>query len=228
MEPNLLIPRPRLLVPKPPSYIKLMMAFGLGEGATLFDKSRYRAHGTIEGPDWATGLHGKCLDFDSSVPDYVEIPSTHTQLDFTSEDFSLVFRIYPTAFAGGKCIYERGSYAVDGFILMLGSNKATYTYTSQAGVAQENRSSTGYLDTDTWATLGITRDGVRIYFYIDGVDRTSTTNDITDMVSADRSAKIGVRDNKSSNPYNGKIEFLAIFGVALSASEHKAWHNALA
>lgn len=226
---ELLLPRVKAPVLKPPSYLKLDMAFGVGAGATLFDKSRYRSHGTIHGADWAAGAHGYCLNFDSSVPDYVEIPAAHTQLDFTSEDFSIIMRIYPHAFAGGRALFERGSLMVDGYLFMLSSNGDLYVYISQSGEFQDNHSVPNRATLNAWNTVGMSRDGTRVYLFINGIDVTVTTTAITNPATCTRSAKIAVRDDKSTAPYDGLIEFLRIFGgIALSASEHLAWHNALA
>ena len=73
-------------------FVKLDMAFGVGAGATLFDKSRYRSHGAIITATWAAGVHGYCLDFVLATPDFVTIPAAHTQLDFTAQAFSIVLR----------------------------------------------------------------------------------------------------------------------------------------
>ena len=94
MPVEVLLPKVKVPAYKMPTYVKLAEAFGVGAGTDLFDKSRFRSHGAITGAVWAAGLHGYCLDFDPTIPSYVEIPAAHTQLDFTSEDFSLIARIY--------------------------------------------------------------------------------------------------------------------------------------
>jgi len=220
---------PRIKTPllKPPSWLRGDWRFGFGSGSKLYDRSRYRNHGDISGAAWAAGLHGYCLDFDAALPSYVEIPATATQLNFTSEPFSIVARIYPTAFTGGRCIYERGQIAVDGYLFMLGSPGALYCYVSQAGAFQENHTGVNVLTANAWSTIGISRSGVRIRFYINGVDSTSTLNDITDPASCARTAKIAIRNDLATTPFDGLIEFLRIFSIALSASEHLGWHNAL-
>ena len=71
MELELALPRAKIAVPKLPSYEVLNMAFGVGAGAQLFDKSRYRSHGAIITATWAAGLHGFCLNFVPGNPDHV-------------------------------------------------------------------------------------------------------------------------------------------------------------
>jgi len=63
----------------------------------LADTSRYGSDGAFKAaghPDWVRLPSGLwALDFDSVVKDYIQIPADQTQLNFTSEDFSLVARI---------------------------------------------------------------------------------------------------------------------------------------
>lgn len=229
MVSDLFIPRRDFIVPKMPSYVKLDMAFGIGAGAQLMDKSRYRSHGTISGAAWATGAHGRCLDFDPTEPSYVEIAAADsTQLDFTSEDFSIVCRVYIDDLTGYRWIFSRGITNGDGYEFRINiTDGIPYLNTNQSGAVQTTVG--GTLTTGVWYTLGVSRDGAAVKIYANGVDVTSTSGTHIDPATSARSAKIGIYDNKVAFPFDGKIEFLRIFGgIALSASEHLAWHNALA
>ena len=229
MDIELLLPKPRLVVPKMPSYVKLDMAFGVGAGTTLFDKSRYRSHGDIVGASWATGLHGKALDFDPTLPCYVEIPAAHTQLNFTSEDFSIVARVRVDSFAGDILLFIRGSFNSDGYYVGLVNPGIIQILTSQSGAYQYSQTASNTLLTSTWYTVGISRAGSSIIPFRNGVDVHSLEGVHINPASSSRTAKVGINDNKTSNPFDGKIEFLRIFGgIALSASAHLAWHNFLA
>lgn len=229
MVTNLLVPERKIVVPKPPSYLKLDMAFAIGSGAKLMDKSRYRSHGTISGAAWAAGLHGYCLDFDPTIPSYVEIPAAYTQLDFTSEDFSIIARSYIDSLAASREIICRGLWDTDGYEVYVHTGGSVNFTTFQAGEYQLTQSLAGAITAGTWRTIGISRDGESAIIYVDGVDVNSVVGTHTNPTTSARSARIGIQDNETNNPFDGKIEFLRVFGgIALPASAHLAWHNALA
>lgn len=225
---TLIVPRRRVALPRPPSYQKLLMAFGLGAGTTLFDKSRYKAHGTISGADWATGVHGYCLDFNRAIPDYVEIPAAYDHLDFTSEDFSFIFRIKFDVFTGSPVIFCRGEAGVGGYYIQCLPTGLLWALTIQAGTNQKTQTAAGALVVGTWYTIGVSRDGAAITLYRNGVDVTSISGTHVDPVSSAETALIGIYKGAAVSAFDGKMEFLAAFGKALTASEHLAWHNALA
>ena len=226
---ELISPDVRVPVPKPPSYVKLDMAFGVGAGTTLFDKSRYRAHGAISGADWAAGLHGYCLKFVMEDDDHVEILANHTHLNFTSEDFSLIARILVDDIDSGKGIFCRGEVEVDGWYFSLHEILGLYFVTSQLGESQWTFQGEETIEAGTWYTAGFSRSGAACQLYINGVAVSQTSAAHVNPVSSARTPKIGIRDDKANEPNDGKIEFLRIFGgIALPATAHLAWHNALA
>ena len=100
--------------------------------------------------------------------------------------------------------------------------------TNQAGSAQVSQSNGTTITTSTHYTFGISRSGEVVTLYQDGSDASGTVVSHTDPKTSSRSALIGVYEGKTGNPLDGKIEFLRVFGgIALQASEHLAWHNAL-
>lgn len=226
---DLILPKWGIAVPEPPSNVYLDMAMGLGAGTTLFDKSRYRSHGAITGAVWAAGLHGKCLDFDPTIPSYVEIPASHTQLNFTSEDFSIITRFKVDDLSTERQVVTRGQYNVDGWGLRLEAGGMLQLQTFQLGGDQWSRSNVGSIVTGTWYTGGFSRKGTSVKIYINGVEDTGIAENHIDPASADRVCNIGKGGPLYPREHDGKIEFLRIFGgIALSASAHLAWHNVLA
>lgn len=226
---ELLLPEVKAPAPPMPSYVKLAMAFGVGAGATLFDKSRYRSHGAITGTVWAAGLHGYSLDFDPTIPSYVEIPAAHTQLDFTAEDFSIICRVYIDDLTANRYIFDRGRHLFDGYFFRVHADGHLSLFTSQFGVAQQSGTLVGGLVINTWYTLGCSRNGASVRVFINGVDSTTTVGAHLNPLNCARAAQIGIEFDLVSSPFDGKIEFLGVFGgVALGASEHLAWHRALA
>lgn len=229
MVTKLFVPERRIVVPKPPSYLKLDMAFAIGAGAKLMDKSRYRSHGTISGASWATGLHGKALDFNKATPDYVETSTTETtQLNFTSEDFSIIMRFKADAITPDAMLFMRGADALDGYLLFHHAAVGIVLRTYQAGTNQQSFVGTA-LVAGNWYTIGMSRQGTSVLIFQNGIDSTGTKGTHLDPTTSARTVKIGIDDDKASSGYDGKIEFLRIFGgIALPASAHLAWHNALA
>lgn len=229
MTVELLLPGRIMPAPKPPSRIALNMAFGVGAGAVLGDKSRYSSHGAITTATWAAGLHGYCLNFVPGNPDYVTIPAAHTQLNFTSEDFSIIARVNIDDLTDWRDIFLRGLHNTDGYQFYIGAAGFIYFATHQALVSQITRSSNGDIVTGNWYTIGASRSGASARTYRNGVDVTSVVGVHIDPLTCARSAKIGIYDDLAAGPLDGRMEFLRIFrGVALVASEHLAWHNALA
>ncbi len=222
------MPRRHIILPTPPSYIKLLLAFGAGAGTKLYDKSRYHTHGTISGAAWATGLHGTCLSFNATTPDYVEITPTPSQLNFTSEGFSIVMRVYLHAQTNWSYLLARGLNNNDGYYLHNGADGSLDFATCQSGATQDTLCAAGTLTTNTWYTIGISRDGSSVKIYVNGVDVTATAGTHVNPTTCARTTKLMIHDNKSSSPTDGLVDFFAVFGVALTASEQLAWHNALA
>lgn len=215
-------------VPLRRSCIALDMALGVGAGSTLFDKSIYRAHGTISGAAWAAGAHGYALEFNSAAKDYVEISADYDHLNFISDDFSIIVRLYVDNYTDYRWIMCRGFYQVDGWDLRLAKTSGKIQFfTSQAGAYQ--LTSGTVLPAGQWGTIGMSRSGASVRIYKNGIDVVTSAGTHVDPVTSARSTIIGIRDGKVQFPFDGKIEFLRTFkGVALSASEHLAYHNALA
>ena len=229
MPVELLLPGRRISAPKMPSRIALAMAFGVGAGTVLGDKSRYRSHGAITGAVWAAGVHGYCLDFNPAIPSYVLIPAAHTRLNFIAEDFSLVARFYIDSLVAGRSLFYRGLQNNDGWSCRVQAAGSWQFWTNQALATQETRSANGTIVIGTWYTVGFSRSGASARLYINGVDATNIAGVHINPANCGRSAKIGIRDNLATEPFDGRIEFCRVFGgIALQASEHLAWHRALA
>lgn len=228
---ELISPKDRVFTPKVPSRIVLDMAFAVGAGPELGDKSRYRSHGAIVGADWANGLHGRCLNFNAAIPDYVEIPATHTQLNFIAQDFSGVARIYPNEIDAVQRVFNRGLVNDDGWLWALYLTGTFRVFTFQNLALQNTATRDNSVILNAWNTIGFSRDGASVRVYVNGVDVTNpaVTGVHINPETCARSAKIAIYDDLATFAYDGLIEFLRIFrGVALTASEHLAYHRALA
>lgn len=226
---ELLLPEIRPPAPALPSYVKLDMAFGVGAGGQLFDKSRYRSHGAINGPEWAAGLHGYCLDFVPGTLDHVLIPAAYTHLDFTADDFSIIARIKADSLIGNPQLFCRAFASADGYYLRLRDTGRIDFATNQLAASQTTISAVGEIVVANWYTVGMSRVVGAVTLFKNGVDVTAVPDIHENPLTCARSAKIGIYDTLLVAPFDGKIEFLRIFGgVALQPSEHLAWHRALA
>ncbi len=225
---QLWVPERTIAIPKPPSYLLADWAFAVGAGAQLGDKSRYRHHGTISGAQWATGLHGAALDFIRATPSYVEVEGDTSHLAFEAQSFSLVMRVNFDSPLSSTMLFCHGADRADGWYIEIGSNGVIDVVTNRSGSHPDTYAEAGTLVVSTWYTLGISRSGTSITIYRNGVDVTTSHGTHLDPVATARTLKIGIYDDKSTEPLNGIIEFCRLFGVALTASEHLAYHNALA
>ncbi len=210
------------------SYNYLDMYLSYGSGSKLLDKSPFHSHGDITTASWSPGLHHFALDFNQATPDFVEIPASHTQLNFISEDFSVILRVKLDSVTGNMVLLIRGSLDIDGYEFFVVNGGGCNFLTYQSGASQVSRMFGGTLTIDTWYTLGVSRSGTSIRVYKDGVDTTNEADTHINPTTSSKSMKVGISDNKSSSPIDGKIEFQRIFGgISLPATAHLWFHNML-
>lgn len=196
----------------------------------LADTSRYGSDGAFRGagqPNWVREPSGLwVLDFNPANPDYVEIPADQTQLNFTSEDFSLVARFKIDDLTASRYLFVRGSSALDGWYIYIHSAGYVRVYTNQTPANQESLSSAGAIVAGLWYTVGFSRAGASIRIYINGVDDTDTAGVHINPLTSARTAKIGARDD-FAQALDGKIAYLGIWNYALSAGQHLKKHTML-
>ena len=185
-------------------------------GSVAHDASRYHTHGTIVGASPTDGLIAGAYDF--TPVSYIEIPCP--QLDFTSQDFSLIARIYLDDLSSNISILSRGLFKVDGHELFIINDGRMSFRTSQLGTYQESRTAFGSITTGSWFTVGFSRNGTSVKPYINGVVDTTYPGTHTNPLTCARTCKIGTRDDKASYPFDGKIDHVIVFCRALTAAEH--------
>jgi len=166
-------------------------------------------------------------DFVAANKDYIEIPASSTQLNFTSEDFSFVFRVNLDAPLTDQALFCRGLLSTDGYELLLRLAGFIDFRTSQGGAFQFSSTAAGTLVAGSWVTLGLSRGGTSVRLYINGVDSTSTAGSHTDPATCTRSFKVGIRDNLTSNAFDGKIGDILVYSRALTAGDHLCFHQVL-
>ena len=178
---------------------------------------------TVIGATWTP--NGR--DFNAATLDYIEIPASYTQLNFTSEDFSIIARVRFDTISSYVSIFMRGLWDKDGYWFVIDTNGALQIITFQTPGDQLSDSDNGDIVTNTWYTVGCSRSGASGQVFINGVDSTTTSGTHVNPLTSARSAKIGIYDSKVAYPFDGKIESLMVYNRALSAGEHLHTHNVL-
>ncbi|MBA7690906.1 hypothetical protein ES703_99442 [subsurface metagenome] len=124
-------------------------------------------------------------------------------------------------------ILDRGTYQTSGYVFAVKANGYLFLYTYQAGQMQSTLCAYQGIDAGIYQTLGVSRDGEVVNVYRNGVDITATHGTHIDPVSDSGTALISIQRGKTTWPLDGKIEYLAVLGVALTQEEHMEWHNYL-
>ncbi len=186
-------------------------------GAIAYDSSKHATHGIIVGASPATGLIDGAQYF--TLNDYIEIIAP--QLNFTSEDFSLVASFKIDDLTSGKALFFRGSKNADGWYAYIESTGRVYFHTNQAAAYQRSISSAGSIVAGAWYTLGFSRSGASVRIYINGLDDTPSAGSHIDPLTCARTAKIGIWDDLATYPFDGRIDNIIVYYRALDATEHK-------
>ncbi len=186
----------------------------------LADVSRYGTDGTITTANWVRLPSGLwVLDFNSATPDYVEITPTPTQLDFTSEDLTLLVWANIDAVGARKRIIDRGLVNSDGYEFFIDSNNLIYFRTNQAAAFQESYSATPLTVAGGWYHIAFTRSGASAIPYLNGVNDANIVGAHVNPVSSSRTVKIGIADDLTSTPFEGRMSLFKIWNYALSAGQ---------
>jgi len=197
------------------------------DGTSFMSQDHYghliQNNGTLWRPD------GREFGFGGVLDDYMVLNDgvATSPLNFTSEDFSMIFRIKPTLTATFIVLVCRGAFNVDGYYLEIGADGLINFITCQSGASQTSRSSVGDIVTNTQYTLGISRRGAAVTIFLNGVNKTVVSDTHINPTTCARTANIGIYDDLTSYPMEGKMKVLAVWNRALSALEHMNTHQAL-
>lgn len=172
-------------------------------------------------------------DFNAGTPSYIELAS-ETVMDFTSGDFSIIMRMKFGVIDTIMRPLVRGEPTADGWWFYKPADNTIQFFTAQSGAQQSVTSSTS-VTTDIWYTLGFSRSGIGsgaagasgIVIYINGTNDTPILGNHTDPATCARTLKIGIRDNKTGNPFDGIIQDVLVYNKTLSASAQQHIHNIL-
>ncbi len=195
------------------------------QGSRAMDLSPYQANGALVGFGSPARRPFNGLPFTKATPSYIEIPARYTQLDFISEDFSIIIRVLFKDLAAHQWLFTRGLYRVDGYYFYILNTGYVLFETNQHLANQSSFTLIGSVVANQWYTLGVSRKGASVRVFRDGEDKTQTAASHINPTTCGGTAKIGISDTLAY-PLSGEVEFLYVFGNrALSAPEHKAIHE---
>ena len=192
------------------------------DGAKIRSEDAYGHLCTAYGALWRPA--GRWFD---GINDYIGIPSSVIQLNFTSENFSIIARVYVNTFPGHVCIFNRGLWNTDGYKFLILSTGELRVETSQAAANQASESSAGVIATGRHCTIGMSRTGASVRLYKNGEDVTSTEGVHINPKTSGRTAAIGIASDLTSQPFNGGIREFLVFSKSLIAGDHMRFHQIL-
>lgn len=172
-------------------------------------------------PTWGAAISGQpYLSFDGAT-EYLECdPAESADLNFTSEDITLLAWMYNSAAAGTQLLFDQGRVDVDGWQWFLANANLAFR-TNQAGARTEIGAVDGVLP-NVWQLTGLTRIGAVGQFYRNGAPIPTLLNGgITDAVSVagGRKLLVGVQENEISDFFTGLLAIMRIYNRALSPGE---------
>jgi uncharacterized repeat protein (TIGR01451 family) len=203
--------------------------FDEGIGNVLKDSSGNGNDGTIYGATWVDGKFGKALTFDG-LDDYIGNIGTASSFSFVENTgiFSIegYFKSYTPNSNQQTLVANTGTTVEKGFYFGWESNELRLLILKAIpSNPMIDSFSPATIITDTnWHYLGVTGDGTKIRFFVDGIEYLgSESMGEKSSGSSTRSLEIGrFTYNKGSLAYfNGLIDEVRIYNRALTAEEIK-------
>ena len=215
------------------------MTGGVGaavDGEIVLDRAKPHHLGTLSingtgAMNWGevAASHSPELEFIPTIGvpanwSWIEIlAAAAADLDFTTEDFSLVAWIYLSNLAREHTIICYGAQAVvNGGGYQLFTSLATpsrLTFAICQGTTIQSIVSEAELNAATWHLIGATRNGTVGKVYINGKDRTTSANAIVDPVTQTEPFHIGVRQIETTGvginydtPFEGYQAYPRVWG----------------
>ena len=195
-------------------------------GLVTYDRAGPQHPCTLNGvPTWnslVTGL--PYLDFVQATPDWLDCGAVATaDLDFTTEDFSIVLWIYPDALGTTQMLVCRGLFNNDGWYLDLAPAGNLALATCQA--VTQSSVSDPVITASAWNLVGISRDGASVIPYHNGLDVSFISGTHINPATSARELHIGITDGEINDPFDGKIAGgpcgPRIWGRSLSYRDHR-------
>ena len=203
-----------------------MWLFNEGKGDVTADASASKNDGTLQGgPEWTDGIFGEALQFDGA-DDYVNVGNADN-LSITGDlTFSMWVKIseYPTSWRNMLSKLVDDTHAEFNFRYKTSTQGQFYYGTGSAAIVC-NWNPTEDLPLDTWTHIaGVRKSKTYQKLYFNGVEKR-TMNITADAVSTTANVTIGRQSNASGFFFNGIIDEVAIFNVALGAEDIQTLMN---
>ena len=223
MVTNILVPKRRIVVPKPPSWLRADYRFSEGSGLYLRDQSRYRNSADIDGATWSTDRAPGCLLFDGTN-DLVDLGQP-SELDFGSGDFTIELSFKSS---DNLMLYDSGSGGAGFAYVLIRHSPTALRIDDGVNVASIITSLASYLDGE-WHLLTFGRDGNVIRAIVDDAQHGSDTDcSSVGSVNSGKDTQLGYyRFIGLAEYYKGYIGSFRATGLPPNVSEAKARYRAL-
>ena len=203
----------------------LSLPFDEMTGLVTHDVAKPHHELTLTGtpPTWNSLVTGfPYIDFDGAA-DFLQCPAADSDdLNFTTEEFSLLVWLYNTGPVGVDSVMCQGEDDVDGWELFIEADADIILRTNQGGAHTDLTATAGFT-ASAWSLIGVTRFGLGGQFYLNG-ELITTTGALTDPVSvaAGNIFYVGCQDGGIANFWDGYMALPRIWDRLVIASEMKA------
>jgi len=204
-------------MPDPDLFLIGWWKFDEGSGTTAFDWAGDN-DGTIYGAQWVTGQIGGALSFDGNDGVYLEGSSGFdSPLNIYNADLTISSWV-KIGDTGGTIVARAQPYYI-AYRLGISEGKA-YINTYKWGPRHWVLIMDEMLDQDTWYHIAGVFDRARDRgcVYVDGI-RQAQGAMVTDPLSNVAATKIGCRNHKGDQAFNGLIDDVRIYKFALPSEE---------
>lgn len=155
------------------------------------------------------------LSFDGNG-DYVQIANDNS-IDFTTEDFTLSAWIKPVNISNYPYIFHKGAWSTAGYMFQVYNTGMLYFGTNVAGDYNATQTATGLITLNNWHYVTAVRNGTIGKIYVNGTDRTSSSESISNLSSS--SAYPLYVSVTGGTAFNGTIDEPRIYNRALTQTE---------
>ncbi|KKK47124.1 hypothetical protein LCGC14_3158370, partial [marine sediment metagenome] len=188
-----------------------------GAGSTALDVSGHQHHAILTNmhppTDWVGSSLGWALDCDAN-DDHLNAGDVG---NYTSEDFSAVALVKTNNAGATQMIASTGVTSVSGWFWQLTGGVITFT-TNQGAAAQVTISAAGYLTSNRWMHLAVTRRGATCRLFVDGVETAYAFAAAHTDPASGVDLRIGIHGDGTSNPWDGQLSSFAVYHRDLAPS----------
>ncbi|MFW5703888.1 MAG: LamG-like jellyroll fold domain-containing protein [Patescibacteria group bacterium] len=191
-----------------------------GSGTTASDTTGNNS-GTVSGAQWVTGQENTALEFDGSN-DSVDVGT----FDIAGSALTIAGWVYIDDFGVSDAriiskatgVAEQDHYFMVSTIDHYGSKRLRFRLKTGGSTTTLIANSTGVLSTGQWVHVAAVYDGSSMILYKNGVAVGSTSK--SGSLSTNNTVPVWIGNNPTNDrPFDGKIDELAIYDRALSATE---------